>query len=383
MTQLNQGKKTPGIDGEAKLDFQQRFQLEDLLMKSSHRWKHQGLRNIPIPKKDGSIRMLKVPTISDRAWQKLVHYALDAAHEATFAANNFGFRPGRSAHDAQRILSQNLNSHANGREKTILEMDIAKCFDNIKHDKLMEAIMLPSAYKQGVFGCLKAGTDVKFGNSDTGTPQGGIISPTLANIALNKLDHNPLFTEQDTRKNKVRLIRYADDMVAIIKPGIRKEDVKQIIESELKEWGLELKEAKTRYSSPTDGFDFLGWRFYVQSNNGKFRSTPSKDNYWKVRQKIKDIVKNSNLSTEYKVRRLAPIVRGWRNYHKYCNMKNHSLWHINHATWKRFRRDKNSSRDKAERANSQGIPSSVLLREPPYTSTRYTLPLRRRHHLLE
>ena len=116
-----------------------------------------------------------VPTIADRAWQKLVHYALDAAHEATFAANSFGFRPGRGAHDAQRAIFDNLASNKNGRNKIILEMDIAGCFDNISHAKLMEAIMLPQAFKTGVFRCLKAGQDVRFDDdSERGTPQGGI-----------------------------------------------------------------------------------------------------------------------------------------------------------------------------------------------------------------
>ena len=357
VTQLNIGKKTAGVDGKKSLDHEARFELEELLKLKASDWKHQGLRRIPIPKKDRSTRWLKVPTIADRAWQKLVHYALDAAHEATFAANSFGFRPGRSAHDAQKTIFQNLNSSKNGKDKIIFEMDIAGCFDNISHTKLMDAIMLPQAFKTGVFRCLKAGLDVRF-NDDTehGTPQGGIISPTLANIALNDLDNLPIFTK-DKYKSKVRLIRYADDMIAIIKPGVTKENVKKIIERELQKWGLELKESKTRFSSPTDGFDFLGWHFSVQANNGKFRSSPSKDNYRKFRKKVKDIVNCSNLSTDAKAKKLSSIIRGWREYHKYCDMTNHSLWHLNHATWKKFRKDKNSSRKKANELISMAFPT--------------------------
>jgi 5-methylcytosine-specific restriction endonuclease McrA len=149
VTQLNQGKKTPGVDGKAKLNFTERFELEQLLKSEAHRWKHQRLREIPIPKKDGSTRMLKVPTIQDRAWQKLVHYALDAAHEATFHSNSYGFRTGRSAHDAQTAIFHNLNSQAKGKNKLILEMDIAQCFDRIRHNKLMKAIMLPRSPYDG------------------------------------------------------------------------------------------------------------------------------------------------------------------------------------------------------------------------------------------
>ena len=94
VTQLNDGKKTAGIDGKKSLTFKERFQLEETLKQHTKTWKHQGLREIPIPKKDGSIRLLKVPTIADRAYQCLVKYALEPAHEATFHAKSYGFRPG-------------------------------------------------------------------------------------------------------------------------------------------------------------------------------------------------------------------------------------------------------------------------------------------------
>lgn len=183
MTQLNAGKKTAGVDSKASLTFKERFELEELLRKEALRWKHQRVREIPIPKKDGSTRMLKIPTISDRAWQKLIHYALEPAHEATFHAKSYGFRPGRSAHDAQKILFLNLKSDANGINKRILELDIEKCFDCIRHEKMMEKLILPQPFETGIWRCLKAGTNPEF--PEQGIPQGGIISPTLANIALN------------------------------------------------------------------------------------------------------------------------------------------------------------------------------------------------------
>jgi retron-type reverse transcriptase len=104
VSQLNAGKKTAGIDGKKSLTFAERFELEELLKAYSNNWKHQRLREIPIPKKDGSTRMLKIPTIADRAWQCLAKYAIEPAHEATFHARSYGFRPGRSAHDAQKHL---------------------------------------------------------------------------------------------------------------------------------------------------------------------------------------------------------------------------------------------------------------------------------------
>ncbi len=108
VTQLNSGRKSAGIDGKIALTFKERFELEEQLRLKASNWKHQGLREIPIPKKDGTKRILKVPTISDRAWQCLAKYALEPAHEATFHARSYGFRTGRSAHDAQKILFLNL-----------------------------------------------------------------------------------------------------------------------------------------------------------------------------------------------------------------------------------------------------------------------------------
>ncbi|KAB8333863.1 reverse transcriptase [Scytonema tolypothrichoides VB-61278] len=127
VTQLNAGKKTAGMDGKASLTIEERLTLEELLKKSYLNWHHSKLRQIPIPKKDGKTRILKVPTIADRAWQCLVKYALLPAHEATFHARSYGFRAGRSTHDAQKYLFTNLQSNHNGIEKRVIELDIEKC----------------------------------------------------------------------------------------------------------------------------------------------------------------------------------------------------------------------------------------------------------------
>lgn len=126
VTQLNTGKKTAGVDGKAKLTFRERLELEESLRKHYRNWKHQGLREIPIPKKDGTTRMLKVPTIADRAWQCLIKFAIEPVHEALFHARSYGFRPGRSAHDAQKILFCNLRSSSHGIDKRILELDMVQ-----------------------------------------------------------------------------------------------------------------------------------------------------------------------------------------------------------------------------------------------------------------
>ncbi len=204
VTQLNAGKKTAGIDGKASLTHFERLNLNQWLKNHYNNWYHQGLREIPIPKKDGKTRILKVPTIADRAWQCLVKYALEPAHEATFHARSYGFRTGRSAHDAQKFLFDNLKSQVNGIEKRLIELDIEKCFDRMSHKSIMERLIAPSGIKTGIFRCLKSGVNPEY--PEQGTPQGGVASPLLANIALNGIE--------EIHKS----VRYADDMVIILKP---------------------------------------------------------------------------------------------------------------------------------------------------------------------
>ena len=213
VSQLNAGKKTAGIDGKKSLTFKERFELNELLKASVSNWKHQELREIPIPKKDGTMRMLKIPTIADRAYQCLVKYALEPAHEATFHARSYGFRTGRSAHDAQKYLYNNLCSTRKGIDKRVIELDIEKCFDRINHTAIMDRLIAPYSIRQGIFRCLKAGVNPQF--PEQGTPQGGVVSPLLANIALNGIES--IHRYKDAGNNVIEpSVRYADDMVIIL-----------------------------------------------------------------------------------------------------------------------------------------------------------------------
>ena len=143
VTQLNVGKKTAGVDGLASLTFEERLKLSDELDDNVNSWKHNKLRKIPIPKKDGTKRILKVPTIADRGWQCLAKYALEPAHEATFHARSYGFRTGRSAHNAQKYLFDNLRSKSHGIDKRVIELDIKKCFDRINYASIMDKLIAP------------------------------------------------------------------------------------------------------------------------------------------------------------------------------------------------------------------------------------------------
>ncbi len=363
VTQLNAGKKTAGIDGKKSLTFKERFKLEELLKASSNDWKHQKLRSIPIPKKDGSTRMLKIPSMADRAWQCLAKYALEPAHEALFHSRSYGFRPGRSAHDAQKIIFTNLRSWVNGINKRVLELDIEKCFDRINHTTIMENLIAPKGIKSGIFRCLKAGVNPEF--PEQGTPQGGVVSPLLANIALNGIEELHSY-KLPNGKIVQPSIRYADDMVIVLRPQDNATEILERISQFLATRGMKVSEKKTKVTASTDGFDFLGWHFRVQSN-GKFRCTPSVENFKKLRQKVKAIVNCSNYGATVKAEKLAPIVRGWRQYHRFCNMKGtkFSLWHINHRAFKVFNKEKKQNRHTSKKLVVKAFPSV------PYSENKF------------
>ncbi len=366
VTQLNAGKKTAGVDaklsgrklpprrlrGKASLTSEERFTLSQELKENVNTWVHKKLREIPIPKKDGTIRMLKVPTIADRAWQCLAKYALEPAHEATFHARSYGFRTGRSAHDAQKHLFVNLRSTSNGKDKRVIELDIEKCFDRINHSTIMDKLIAPRGIKTGIFRCLKAGVNPGF--PEQGTPQGGVVSPLLANIALNGIEEiHPS-------------VRYADDMVIILKPQDDAEQILGLISQFLAERGLKVSEKKTKLTATTDGFDFLGWHFKVQSN-GKFRCVPSVDNFKAFRKKVKHIVNNSNYGATTKAEKLAPVVRGWRNYHRFCKMdgSRNSLFFIKDRAFKVFNKETKQNRYTSKALLDKAFP------DVPYSENKH------------
>ena len=209
--------------------------------------------------------------------------------------------------------------------KRILELDIKRCFDRIDHRTMISRGIAPQYIKTGLWKCLKAGTNPEF--PDQGTPQGGVISPLLANIALDGIE------------NIHPSVRYADDMVFFLKPGDDPEVILRKLSDFLAERKLEVKPEKTKVVAATDGFDFLGWHFLVNPN-GKFISTPSKENYQAFKSKVKTIVNNSNYGAKVKSRKLTPLIRGWRRYHQNCDMSKHSLWRMNHDTFQKFNQER-------------------------------------------
>ncbi|NEQ82793.1 MAG: RNA-dependent DNA polymerase, partial [Moorea sp. SIO2I5] len=238
-----------------------------------------------------------------------------------------------------------FQSNHNGARKRVIELDIKKCFDRISHASIMEALIAPKAIKQGIFRCLKAGINPEF--PEQGTPQGGVVSPLLANIALNGIEEiHPS-------------VRYADDMLIFLKPGDKAENILEKVKTFLKERGMEISEEKTRITKSTDGFDFLGWNFINNKKNGKHIVTPSAENYLAFRDKVKKIVNNSNYGAKVKAQKLAPIVRGWRNYHKFCKMdgSRNSLWFMNNDAFDRFKKEKKIDRIEAAKLAKKAFPA--------------------------
>lgn len=193
----------------------------------------------------------------------------------------------------------------------------------------MERVIAPNSIKTGLWKCLKAGINPEF--PDQGTPQGGVISPLLANIALDGIEAiHPS-------------VRYADDMVVFLKPGENASQILDKIKAFLAERTLEVNLKKTHVTAATNGFDFLGWDFMVKPN-GKLTCTPSKENYQSFRAKVKFIVNNSNCGAKVKAQKLAPVVRGWRNYHRYCDMSNHSLYGLETRSFAVFNKENKLNR---------------------------------------
>jgi group II intron reverse transcriptase/maturase len=309
--------------------------------------------------------MLKIPTIADRAWQCLAKYALEPAHEATFHARSYGFRTGRSAHDAQQFLFISLNSSVNGINKRVIELDIEKCFDRISHSTIMDNLIAPKGIKLGIYRCLKAGINPEF--PEQGTPQGGVVSPLLANIALNGIEsihryHTNGEGRRVTDKTPEKYIaypsvRYADDMVIVLRPEDDANKILADIDKFLAKSGMKISEKKTKITAATDGFDFLGWHFKVHSN-GKFNCTPSEENFKKFRQKVKNIVNCSNYGSKVKAPKLTPIVRGWREYHKFCDMEGakFSLWFLRHRTHTVFNKEAHNDSAKSVELVKKAFP---------------------------
>lgn len=338
VTQLNTGKKTARVDNMRSLNPKQRLDLVHEL-NNMKEWKHSKLRRVYIPKANGKQRSLGIPTIQDRAMQYLVKYALEPVYESYASIGSFGFRPGHSTWDVQNRIFQNLKANCNGYQKRILELDIESCFEEIDHNKLMSLVTLPGVAKRFLRTALEVGVLKERYKTLRETSQGRIISPLLCNIALHGVED--LHNEWADSNWFQRGLRYADDMIFVLKPGEDGEELLNKVKEFLQERGLKANEAKTRIVKATDGFDFLGWYFKVKTKNNKFVCYPSKKNRKQMVTKIKTTLKDSRYKLKDRLKMVKIIYRDWWNYHQYCDMNQVNLWSIRYWVYRYLR--KNSS----------------------------------------
>lgn len=340
VTTLNKGKRTAGIDKQKATSSEEKLLLARNLRLNGKANKIQRVW-IPKPEKTEK-RPLGIPTIQDRAKQALCTLVLEPEWEAKFEPNSYGFRPGRNTHDAIEAIFLNLHHNA---DKYVYNADIRKCFDRIDHEALLSKLNTFPLMRRQILAWLKADILDQYANSpkvetpQMGTPQGGILSPLLANIALHGLEEHllnfvsskkfPKPHEKAARGARAKraalgIVRYADDFVILH----RNLDIMRLIIQETEAWlskiGLAISQEKSAIRLASQSFNFLGFQMALVRGQGRFRVkiTPNKKNVLRITSKTRKVIQTQKSVSSYQlIGILRPILLSWANYFKFCECK--------------------------------------------------------------
>ena len=325
VTQRNAGRKTAGIDGEVALTSETRAEVAVQVRQSITSWQPRAVRRVFIPKASNraKLRPLGIPVILDRCHQARVRNALEPEWEARFEPRSYGFRPGRGCHDAIGAIYATCKG-PRARRVWALDADLAAAFDKIDHDHLLAVIgsfpgreLIRDWLKAGVFEAGKG-----FAPTGEGTPQGGVISPCLLNVALHGLEEAAGVCYEtsgpragETKPGSPVLIRYADDVAVLCSSQEQAGQVKARLAEWLAPRGLVFNEEKTRVVHLSEGFDFLG--FNVRRYGAKLLIKPGKAAIRRLRERLASemrTLRGSNAAAVIAV--LTPVVRGWAAYYR-------------------------------------------------------------------
>ena len=338
VTELNAGRLTAGVDGKVVVGSQLKAEWADWVQNRSRSWTPKPVRRVYVPKANGKRRPIGIPVIGDRILQALASAALEPEWEARFEPKSYGFRPGRGCHDAIEAIFNTVHGR-NPQRRWILDADLAAAFDRLDHNHILSRIgMFPA--RGLIERWLKAGVVERewFTPTEEGSPQGGLISPVLLNVALHGMEQAAGVRYRTAGVNAGKavagcpvLVRYADDLVAMCRE--QAEQVKTRLAAWLAPRGLAFNEDKTRVVSLEDGFDFLGFQIR-RHRNGKLLTKPSKAAVQRFRKRLTTEMRALRGANAHAVvARLNPKIRGWSAYYRSAVSKKTFVWLDTHM-WK-------------------------------------------------